>query len=329
MFLIAIAAVPIQDWSCRMSDETSSETSDPPPSERLRPLALAELLALELKPRGMLLAPIIPEASLTMIYAMRGIGKTHVALGIAHAVATGARFLRWRAPAPRRVLLVDGEMPAQMLRERLEGILMGALPETLSVLSGDLVDGGIGDLAARAVQAELAAALDGIDLLVLDHLSSLTGSLREEHWAPLQQFLIGLRRRGTAVLMVHHAGRAGEPRGTGRREDMLDTSISLIRPVDYLPSEGARFEVHVEKGRGMLGHGARPFEVRLAFADGGARWSTTDLVDVEGTRVATLLNDGLSLREIARETGLSKSAVHRFKQRMVEVVEEDDIAALP
>jgi RecA-family ATPase len=47
-----------------------------------------------------------------MLYGQRGLGKTHVALGIAYAVASGGAFLRWRAPVPRRVLYVDGEMAA-------------------------------------------------------------------------------------------------------------------------------------------------------------------------------------------------------------------------
>ena len=84
-------------------------------ADRLRPLPLPELIALDLAPRRMLLAPIIPEGGLAMINAARGVGKTHVALGVAHAVATGTRFLRWRAPQPRRVLLIDGEMPASAL----------------------------------------------------------------------------------------------------------------------------------------------------------------------------------------------------------------------
>jgi hypothetical protein len=31
-----------------------------------------------------------------------------------------------------------------------------------------------------------------------------------------------------------------------RREDVLDTSISLHRPSDYAATQGARFEVHIE-----------------------------------------------------------------------------------
>ena len=287
---------------------------------RLRPLAFSELMALELAPRGMLLAPVIPERALVMIHAVRGIGKTYVAHGIAHAVASGGTFMRWRAPRPRRVLLIDGEMPVAALRERLCHVQgEGPPPRGLGVLTGDLVEGGIGDLADPAVQAELAPLLAAFDLVVLDHLSSLTASLREESWTPLQAWLLELRRRGTSVLMVHHAGRTGEPRGTGRREDMLDTSIVLQRPVDYQPREGARFEVHVSKGRGLYGESASPFEAWLVGAGGGTlHWSTRALADSEGLRVAALLNEGLSVREVAVESGLSKSSVHRLKRRMEE-----------
>jgi hypothetical protein len=40
---------------------------------------------LDIKPRGMVLEPIIPEKGLVMLYAARGTGKTYVALGIAYA----------------------------------------------------------------------------------------------------------------------------------------------------------------------------------------------------------------------------------------------------
>jgi RecA-family ATPase len=54
-----------------------------------------------------------------MLYAWRGVGKTHVALGIGFAVASGGTFLGWQATAPRRVLYLDGEMPGASLQSRL------------------------------------------------------------------------------------------------------------------------------------------------------------------------------------------------------------------
>jgi hypothetical protein len=40
----------------------------------------------------MVLDPIIPEKGLAMLYAPRGIGKTHVALGIVYAAASAQQI---------------------------------------------------------------------------------------------------------------------------------------------------------------------------------------------------------------------------------------------
>jgi putative DNA primase/helicase len=300
-----IDAPPTAQSADEPSPPAIAEPSAGCADNRLRPLHLTELFALPIKPREMVLDPIIPEKGLAMLYATRGTGKTHVALGIAYAVATGSTFLKWRAARPRRVLLIDGEMPAQALRERLEQVAAAVAAETgaatpapFDITAGDLIDRGIGDLASPSVQAELEPWLDGVELLILDNLSSLTTGLREN------------------VLVVHHAGKGGEQRGTSRREDVLDTSISLRRPADYAPTEGARFEVHIEKGRGIHGEHARPFEARLAIADGRTVWSMKEVENVERARVATLLDLGFSIRDIAEETGIHRSKVLRLKQRI-------------
>src|SRR4051812_42430993 len=81
------------------------------PSQQLRSLGLRELLSMSIKPKAMVLAPIIPEKGLVMTYAPRGIGKTYLGLTMAYAVASGGAALRWQAPMPRRTLYIDGEMP--------------------------------------------------------------------------------------------------------------------------------------------------------------------------------------------------------------------------
>jgi putative DNA primase/helicase len=285
-----------------------------------------EFLALKIKQREKLLDPILQEKGLAMLYAMRGTGKTFVALGIALAAASGTKFLKWTAPKPRRVLLVDGEMPAAALQERLASMVASAPdvvdlnPSNLKILAADLIeDGGIGNLASAEVQRELDHWLDGIDLLILDNLSSLTAVARDndaESWSPIQEWLLKLRRRGIAVLIVHHAGKGGQQRGTSRREDVLDTSISLRRPADYSPTEGARFEVHYEKHHGFYGPDAEPFEAKLEVRNDMAVWTTRQLDDVNRSRVAALVAVGLSLRDIAEETGLSKSTVGRIKKSL-------------
>jgi len=62
------------------------------------------------------------------------------------------------------------------------------------------------------------------------------------------------------VPFIHHSGKGGEQRGTSRREDVLDTVIALKRPADYSPEQGACFEVHYEKSRGIFGDDVAPFK---------------------------------------------------------------------
>ena len=188
----------------------------------------------------------------------------------------------------------------------------------LKILAADLIDaGGVGNLASPEAQTELDQWLEGVDLLILDNLSSLTAVVRDndaESWGPIQEWLLKLRRRGISVLVVHHAGKGGEQRGTSRREDVLDTSISLKLPTDYTAAEGARFEIHYEKHRGFYGADAEPFEAKLEMRNSTAVWTTRKLDDVNRARVESLLADGLSVREIAEETGIPKSTVGRIKK---------------
>ena len=60
-----------------------------------------------------------------MIYSPRGTGKTLLALTSAYSIATGSGFLDFKAPTARRVLYIDGEMPAQTMQERLAAIVAG------------------------------------------------------------------------------------------------------------------------------------------------------------------------------------------------------------
>jgi putative DNA primase/helicase len=147
-------------------------------SDRLKPIDIHALLALKIAERQMILDPVLPEKGLAMLYAGRGTGKTFVAAGMSHAVAAGLPFLKWTAPKPRRVLHCDGEMAAVELRQRfaqeMESTKIKPGPEMLNILTADLIEFGIGNLASPKVQEELDPWLDGVELLVLDNLSSLT-----------------------------------------------------------------------------------------------------------------------------------------------------------
>ena len=94
-------------------------------AQKFEPVGVQDFIALQIPPREMLLDPILPERSLAMLYAPRGIGKSWLGLSIGLAVASGGSLLRWHAPSPRRVLLCDGEMPLPDLQARLSSIMAG------------------------------------------------------------------------------------------------------------------------------------------------------------------------------------------------------------
>ena len=204
-----------------------------------------------------------------------GLGKSWLALSVAVAVATGGRLLRWEAPTPRRVLVVDGEMPLADLQARLNAIAIGtgsSIPNNnLQIIAADNCEQGI-NLGTHEGQNALEAHLDGIDLLILDNLSTLTSGSEgaSDAWLPMQNWLLRLRRNGIAVLLVHHAGVNGRQRGTSRREHALDTVIALRRPADYSPEQGARSRFTLRRRGRWLVPGRHPSKPKSSRSWGSA-----------------------------------------------------------
>ena len=305
------------------------------PSPRLNCVNAYEFLSLSFPAREMLLSPILPRQGLCMLHAMRGIGKTFISLSVAYAVASGGKvFDRWEALRPARVLFIDGEMPARTLQERLAALVAGNELEPpdndyLRILTPDMQDGPMPNLATREGQDALTPFLEGVDLVVMDNLVTLARYGRandEESWLPVQGWLLELRRRGISVFMIHHQGKGGDQRGTSAKEDILDTVIRLDRPKDYLVEQGARFEVHLTKARGICGMEAKPFEAQL-FTEGQAlTWLTRNIEDAELEQLRRLLGEGFSIRDAAEEMGLSKSAVGRLKKKLDTLMAEASIS---
>ena len=228
----------------------------------LKILNAAELLTTKFPPRNLIMSPWLPEKGLTMIYAPRGVGKTWVALGIAHAIASGGQFLRWRAPSPKRVLYIDGEMPMSLLKERYAMVVAAAMAEApeqnFRMLAADYQQDGLPDLADPDTQKIYDSVVADADLIILDNYSTLARALKEneaDSFGPVQGWLLAQRAAGRSVLAVHHAGKAGAQRGTSKKEDTLDSVLSLSRPPDIphpptfkpddaelVPDTGSRFE---------------------------------------------------------------------------------------
>lgn len=298
------------------------------PEKVFRVLSFGAFEDLVLPEPKLLLHPWLHDEETVLLFAPRGVGKTLVSFGgIAAAVASGGSFLAWRAPEPRRVLYVDGELPERKLqgRTRLARKMLTDAAcdprENLRILSAGY-NRGAPNLAEEAGRAAIEEHLDGVELLVLDAVSTLCrGGVENEaeSWQPIQDWIISLRARGITVLADHHAGKSGQQRGTSKREDVFDWIIKLAHPKDYAPKDGARFEVHFEKTRDFEGgRDLDPIEARIEQQDGRPIWTWKILEAAVEEKMLRLSRDGLTVREIGKEVHRDHSNVVRFLKKAKE-----------
>ena len=285
---------------------------------RIVALEIGELLTRDFPPKEAFLSPWLRRQDLAMVYAKRGVGKTHFCLALAYAVASGGSFLGWKAPVPRRVLYIDGEMPGVTMKERLAVLAQSQEAEPpegfFRIVTPDAQDYPLPDLATKDGQLELGTAIGDAELIVLDNLSALMRAGVEnegEAWVPMASWALARRREGRAVLFVHHAGKGGQQRGSSRREDLLDISIQLKHPSDYTPEQGARFEIIFDKARGLFGDDVQSIEAGLTQGPGDAIWTWRKADGAAADRIMELKNLKMSASEIATELGVHRSTVYR------------------
>ena len=161
-----------------------------------------------------------------------------------------------------------------------------------------------------------------IGVVILDNLSCLLPTVAEDkrdEWSTkVSPFLIRLRRRGVAVIMVHHTGKGGVQRGTSSREDALDTEILLTRPPNYDEILGAQFIVQFVKARGCFGDDVAQVEASLlSDADDLPQWSWKPIELSNEDRLLALVYDGIdSVKDAAVELDLTPGAISKIKKRL-------------
>lgn len=313
----------------QLKDLTQSITplNGKPPSTNLASALLeyAALVTLDLPTRTHYL-PWLPEGANVMVYGPRGIGKTFFELSLTASLVTANPFLKWTVSDPVGVLYVDGEMQLDELRSRMTDLLPGPPKAPLHFLSSEMVYHRLHRdliLSSEAVRDEILTILDAhpkIRVLIFDNVSCLFVGIDEDKkqaWEPVASWLIRLRHRGLATVLVHHAGKGGQQRGTSGREDALDTVVALSRPATHEAKEGCHFEVKFEKCRSVKGDNVGPLDVKLIEKDGRLTWTYQDLELSKEDEVRALLADGLtSNAEIAEALGITRAYVWKLRKKI-------------
>lgn len=286
-----------------------------------RVLTLSELFSEEIPPREKILSPWLTTASINMVHAHRGTGKSFFCMNIALCAALGQPFLEWACTRPYRVLYIDGEMDRATMQQRFRLLASErqslSLYENLRIFSNGFQREEMPDLATKQGQEALAPYLGDAELIIVDNLSSLArGDGNEndaESWLPVQNWLVRLRAEGRCILYVHHSGKSNAQRGTSKREDAADTVLNL-RAAQRLSGLGTSFSVVFEKARDFCGSAARPIKLTLQpGGDGKLEWtSSSPFQESNFEKVTRLRDEGMSQSEIVKVVGVNKSTVSRY-----------------
>lgn len=214
-------------------------------------------------------AVILREGHIGEVYAIRGTGKTWFVQTLALMASSGGAALGFHCDEPVRVLQIDGEMAGDELRDRyadLEDKLKLKGTENLTIIGADWQDDFLPRLDTADGRDLVEPFVDQADLIILDNRSTLFDTESETdpaRWQPAQDWLLSLRRRRKAVLIVHHSNRQGGARGHSKPEDVMNLLVKLTRPEGYTADQGARFVVAFDKARGCHGPDVAPFTATL------------------------------------------------------------------
>jgi hypothetical protein len=211
---------------------TDQAASDDPKPERpdFNP-AVADFLSaitwanLEIRPERRLLGNVITSSSRAFIAGATGIGKTMFIYGMVGGMASGQGFLHWTCDGPSKWLIIDGEMPKVLVKERSADLLRRAgplcfHPHGVIIYSRDREDefakafphlGRLSPLntdAGHTFVKDLIASVGDVDGVVFDNVMSLApGDQKDEEvWAGCIPLVEHLSREGIAQIWLDHTG---------------------------------------------------------------------------------------------------------------------------
>lgn len=290
---------------------------------RMPVLSFCDFAEKEFPVRQVLLDPWLTEASINLISAWRGTGKTWCGLGILDAITRGTAFGPWKALNPAPCLYIDGELTATEMQTRARLLRIGQDAKAdASILSLHYQQMN-GILRKTLVEPEWRAELmrmvlaKGFKAVLIDNLSVLLPGTDENDKAaydPIVQWLLDLRFAGVATILFHHVGKGtGGQRGTSGREDIVDSSVLLKAPSDYHVEDGCRFVMSFSKNRVESGRHNLLRDVEIQLRDGTFVYSypKSEIPNA----IWRLLDEGVKQKDIAEELGVTPPYVTKVKQK--------------
>ena len=242
------ADVAPADPEAWLADRLPPAAGDPLPGLRDF-LAIEAWADREMPPADRLLGDLVTTTTRMFLVGRTGLGKTLLALALATGMANGDGFMHWRSSRPARVLVIDGEMPGELIRQRaIEALRRAGMPPppgNLMIYARDMED----DFAARfptlgrmpPLNTEggrnwvlsLLDQIGGVDVVIFDNVMSLIGGDQKDEvpWTetlPLVQALTG--RRVGQVWLDHTGHNQDRQYGSSTKAWRFD-AVGIMAPL--------------------------------------------------------------------------------------------------
>ena len=211
-------------------------------------LSAATWLSRVLPPVDRLLGDFITTTTRAFIVGRTGLGKTMLGLAFAMGIGFGIGFLHWRSSRPARVLYIDGEMPAELLIQRIRDaarrIGREDLIDNIMVFSTEDAEalaeryptlGMFEPLNTEAGQdfiKRLCIALKP-DVLIFDNVQALLIGVQkeEETWIPVLPLVQWLTKQRIGQLWFDHTGHSAERQYGSATKSWRFDAVGLMAPL--------------------------------------------------------------------------------------------------
>ena len=307
------------DWK-----EAKQRIEKPVKATKLVSYNVHEFIALDLPPREYIVDDFIAKGDLCMIYGETGHGKSILTHYLAQCLSAGVDFGPYKIHNPRKVLLIDGEMPAVTLQDKWKQKYDFLQDEerfdnyahNLITVSALLQPNGMDAFNTPQGRESFWELINEVnpEVVMLDNLLTLFAmedTNRGEEWTiHVQPLLIELRRRNISVWMCHHAGKSGSQYGTMAKTIMLDVILKIEHEIELgsLGMDSTSFKWSFDKSRHLFGKSIQP--IIWTYQDADMKWDKLGK-DNKVDLCIELFRQGKSQVEIVNETGISKSTVSR------------------
>ena len=280
-------------------------------------------LAMDIPERKTILSPFFKQGDYGIVFAPRGVGKSWISLLMGKALSEASMMgTHWECAESKRVLYLDSEMNLHDLQGRCRQLRIES--KKFYILSHEqLFTKSVDELSLNLADPLQQEAIlrycetNQIDVLILDNLSTAFRGLKEndsDSWEEVSPWILDMRRRGVSVVLVCHAGRNGQIRGTSKREDAAHWILSMENMDTVEDEKCHEFKTTFTKCRNVPPSDACSLAWKLTHTDEGMI-SETRAIDLYDMFIELVKGGIVSASEIAQELGKGKGTISKWAKR--------------